>query len=270
MTNVFDRVAALPGFSQFRRRRFEKRFSTHVEGGFGGNLYRGVFASFEAAQASAPAGKPIGYDNPAAAALYLERTRRIYPSDYPVIFWLERMFRSGLTSVFDVGGHIGIGYYAYRKYLSYPPGLKWTVHDVPAVIAQGRELAKTMDQPRQLSFAEDAAAASGYDIFFAAGSLQYLPITLAELLQPLSKRPRCLILNLLPLHPSESFFTLQSMGAAFCPYRISQFGAFVKALTQLGYVQRDAWENPDKRCIVAFDPEHSLDRYYGFTFELAA
>jgi hypothetical protein len=42
----------------------------------------------------------------------------------------------------------------------------------------------------------------------------------------------------------------------------------VKSLTQLGYVQRDAWENPDKRCTVAFEPGHSIDRYYGFTFEL--
>ena len=80
----------------------------------------------------------------------------------------------------------------------------------------------------------------------------------------------CLILNLLPLHPTESFFTLQSIGAAFCPYRVIQFGAFVKSLSQLGYVQRDAWENPDKRCTIAFDPAHSIDRYYGFTFELPA
>ena len=80
---AFERLAMLVGLEHFRRRRFERRFAIHVEGGFGGNLYRGVFPSFEAAQASAPPGKPIGYDNPTAAALYEERTRRVYPSDYP-------------------------------------------------------------------------------------------------------------------------------------------------------------------------------------------
>ncbi|HEU4778286.1 MAG TPA: TIGR04325 family methyltransferase [Steroidobacteraceae bacterium] len=259
----------MPGLlERFRRHQFDKQFAAHVEGGFGGNLYRGVFKTFEEAQASAPQGKPLGYDNPAAADLYLERTRRIYPSDYPVVYWLDRLFRSGLRTVFDFGGHIGLGYYAYRKYVTYPEGMRWTVHDVPAVMARGRELSQGMDPERRLSFADGVAAADGYDVFFSAGALQYLPTTLAEMLAPLARKPRALVLNLAPLHPAESFYTLQSIGAAFCPYRVLQFGAFVKSLTQLGYVQRDAWENPDKRCTIAFEPGHSIDRYYGFTFEL--
>lgn len=268
MSNMLDRLAALPPFDHFRRRRFEKRFSSHVEGGFGGNLYRGVFATFEAAQASSPPGKRTGYDNPEAAGLYVERTRRVYPSDYPVMLWLDKMFRNGQKTVFDFGGHIGIGYYGYRKYVTYPEGLTWTVHDVPAVVAQGREVAKTMDTERRLAFADHYSAADGCDIYFSAGALQYLPTPLAEMLAQLAKRPRYLLLNLLPLHPSASFYTLQSIGLAYCPYRVMQFGEFVKGITQLGYVQRDAWENPDKRCTIAFDPEHSIDRYYGFAFEL--
>ena len=55
-----------------------------------------------------------------------------------------------------------------------------------------------------------------------------LPVTLAELLQPLSQRPRCLILNLLPLHPSESFLKHQSKGAAVFPKPKGPFGAVVK------------------------------------------
>jgi putative methyltransferase (TIGR04325 family) len=259
----------MPGIlERLKRRKFERQFAGHEEGGFGGNLYRGVYATFEEAQASAPAGKPLGYDNPAAAELYLERTRRIYPSDYPVVYWLDRLFRNGLRTVFDFGGHIGLGYYAYRKYVNYPDGMRWTVQDVPAVMARGRELATTMDPDKRLAFADDVSAADGVDVFFSAGALQYLPTTPAEMLAPLKTKPRALLLNLAPLHPSESFYTLQSIGLAFCPYRVLQFGQFVKSLTQLGYVQRDAWENPDKRCTVAFEPGHSIDRYYGFLFEL--
>jgi putative methyltransferase (TIGR04325 family) len=264
---LLDRLAALPPFDTLRKRRFERQFASHVEGGFGGNLYRGVFPTFEAAAASAPPNKPKGYDNPDAAGLYLERTRRVYPSDYPVMFWLDKIFREGHKSVFDFGGHIGVGYYAYRKFITYPEGLTWTVHDVPAVVAQGRELSKTMDAERRLCFADHYSAADGADVYFSAGALQYVPTSLPDMLAPLKKKPRYLVLNLLPLHPTKSFYTLQSIGLAYCPYKLVQFGEFVKGLTQLGYVQRDAWENPDKRCTIAFDPEHSIDRYYGFVFQ---
>ena len=80
------------------------------------NLYRGIFPTFAQAQASAPHTRPVGYDNAGAADLYRERTRRVYPSDYPAMFWLDRLFQEGATSVFDIGGHIGIGYYAYQRY----------------------------------------------------------------------------------------------------------------------------------------------------------
>ena len=48
--NFLDRLAALPPIDSIRRRRFERQFASHVEGGFGGNLYRGVYPTFEAAQ----------------------------------------------------------------------------------------------------------------------------------------------------------------------------------------------------------------------------
>src|SRR5687767_3135870 len=101
MQKALNAVAEWGPVRESRKRRFEQQFAGHIEGGFGGNLYRGVFATFEEAQASAPQGKPIGYDNQAAADLYLERTRRVYPSDYPVMFWLEKLFQAGARTVFD-------------------------------------------------------------------------------------------------------------------------------------------------------------------------
>jgi len=251
-----------------RRRSFEKRFARHEEGGYGGNLYRGVYPTFAAAQQSAPPSKPTGYDNAASADLYLDRTKRVYPADYPVLFWLEKLFLSGRKSVFDLGGHIGVAYYAYRKYLTYPASLRWVVHDVPAVMARGRELATRLDSHKALSFADSTRDATGFDVFFASGSLQYLPVTLGEILNELPQRPRHVLVNLTPLHPSESFFTLQSIATSYCPYRVTQFGRFVEELGKVGYRQRDVWENPDKRCEIAFDPAHSLDRYYGGLFDL--
>lgn len=248
----------------WRRRRYEREFAQNRDG----NLFRGVFATFEEAAASAPGTRPLGYDNPASAAMYLDRTRRVHSTDYPVMFWLARLFGEGRARLYELGGHIGVSYYAYRRYLPYPAALRWTVHDVPAVVAQGRRLAAERDAARQLAFSERFEEASGSDVFLAQGSVQYLPDLLAQRLAALPARPAHVILNLTPLHERESYFTLQSIGTAFCPYRVTSIGEFLRGFERLGYALADQWENPEKRCEIPFHAGHSLDRYYGFHFRL--
>src|SRR5438477_12426004 len=64
------------------------------------NLFLGVFDSFEAAAASAPPTRPLGYDNPDSASLYLRRLR-IDEHDYPALFWLSLSLSEGMRSVAD-------------------------------------------------------------------------------------------------------------------------------------------------------------------------
>ena len=262
-----DRLAAFPPIQHWRVDRYEQRFARAQQV----NLFRGVFAGYAEAERSAPSTKPIGYDHPEPAAMYEERTRLVYPSDYPVLFWLQRLLATGACdSLFDLGGHIGVGYYAYQRYLSYPESLSWRVCDVPAVVERGREWAKTHDRRGQISFTDQLGEATGKDLFFASGSLQYLPHTLAEILAGLSSRPRHLLINLLPLHPRESYFTLQNIGTAFCPYRIGAESGFIRDITRLGYQLVDRWQNLEKACFIPFHAEHSLDRYHGFYFKVAS
>ena len=243
------------------RARYERSFAANRGPQ---HMFRGVYGTFDEAQASAPADLPIGYDHPAPAAMYMDRTRKTYPADYPVLFWLAKLLREGCTTVFDLGGHIGVSYYAYRRYLTYPPALQWRVHDVPAVIASGRQIAKDKDKEGFLGFAEDFAEASGMEVLMALGSLQYLPEALSQRLGKLKAPPRHLLLNLMPLHERHSYFTLQSIGTAFCPYRITAIGDFLRGFEEIGYVVVDSWENPDKKCEIPFHSDRSLDRYYGF------
>jgi len=261
---ALDRLAALPFVEPHLRRRYDR----HFEANTGRNLFRGVYPTFEAAAAAAPANRPVGYDNDDSAALYDERSRRLYPTDYPVLFWLQRLLAEGCRTVFDLGGHVGVSYYAYRRVLPWFEGLSWTVHDVPAVMARGRALAAGKDPARALGFEENFEAAAGTDILLAMGSLQYLPETLAERLGRLVRAPRHLLLNLTPLHATESYFTLQGIGTAYCPYRITALGAFTQSLAGLGYERVDQWDNPDKRCTIPFHPGHSLEGYHGFHFRL--
>jgi putative methyltransferase (TIGR04325 family) len=264
--NVIDAAASMPGIREALKGSYERAFTANRDA----NLFRGVFDTFDAARKSAPATLPLGYDNADAASMYVDRTRKIYPTDYPVIFWLQKLFAEGLSAVFDVGGHIGVSYYSYRRYIAYPNGLSWIVHDVPAVMEAGRKFAEGRDQDRRLSFSESFDGADGKDILFALGSLQYLEETLAERLARLKNMPRHLILNLTPLHHKHSYFTLQSIGTAFCPYRVTSVGEFLKGLDALGYKLVDQWENPDKKCEIPFHPEYSLDHYHGFYFRLDA
>ena len=260
---AIERLATLPPVRGYLQAQYDRTFAANRTE----NLFRGVFETFEDAQRSAPATLPLGYDNPAAAAMYVERTRQTYPTDYPVMFWLQKLFAEGCTSVFDLGGHIGVSYYAYRRHMQYPASLSWAVHDVPAVVEQGRVVAAEKDREGYLSFCDAFSAADGMEILFALGSLQYLPETLTSRLAKLQAPPRHLLLNLTPLHDQLSYFTLQSVGTAFCPYRITAVPTLLKSLDELGYSMIDHWENPDKKCSSPFYPEHSLDKYHGFYFK---
>jgi putative methyltransferase (TIGR04325 family) len=246
-------------------RRYEREFAANRKA----NLFRGIFDSPEAAEASVPPERMAGYDNSDAAALYVDRIKRVSPSDYAVMFWLSKLLTPGQCRILDLGGHIGVSYYAYRNYLIYPRELRWTVHDVPAVMARGRELARENDRTGQLDFCERFEDCRNPDIVMAIGALQYLPDTLPERLATLDILPRHVLLNLVPLHMRESYYTLQSIGPAYCPYRIFARDEFIKGFEALGYTLVDWWENPEKNCVIPFHPERSLDRYFGFLFSRA-
>jgi len=254
---MVDGLTQMPGLRQLL---YEVRFRRNLRE----NLYRGVYASFDAAAAAAPANEPLGYDTAAAAGMYRDRMKVVFPTDYPVLFWLQQLFAKGCTQLFELGGHVGVSYYAYQTVMSYPDTLRWVVSDVPAVMERGAALAKNQDELGKLSFEGDFSKAAQADVFLAMGVLQYLPETLAERLASLERKPRHLLLNLTPLHPERAYFTLQSNGTAFCPYRIEQMSAFLDSLKALGYTVRDTWINPDKTCKIHFHPKLSLDRYYGF------
>ncbi|HEX3139893.1 MAG TPA: methyltransferase, TIGR04325 family [Rhizobacter sp.] len=254
----------MPGLAQWRQSRFNRSF----EAGQAIGTCRGVFDTLAQAAAAAPTTRPLGYDNNDAAAMYRDRLSRVYPSDYAMMLWLQNAFADGVRSVFDLGGHIGLAYYAYQRVVAFPQDVSWQVNDVPAVLASGREEALVRDPSRRLTFNENFEAAADADLLFTAGCLQYLEESLAQRIAALPRRPRWVLVNLLPLHEQLSFWTVQSIGAAFCPYRIQQKAGFFSDMEKLGYRSLDTWENLDKSCWVAFRPEHTLDRYYGAAFRL--
>jgi putative methyltransferase (TIGR04325 family) len=252
--------------ARFEAARQHRRFARNRDQ----NLFYGVFDSADAAMQSAPDTRPIGYDNEASTTLYDFHLVRVFAYDYPVLHWLRRSFDEGLGQVLDIGGHIGIKYYAFRRYLDYPAGLRWQVCDVPSVTARGREVAASRDAQNRLSFVSTPSSARPSDLLLLSGSLQYLPVSIGELLGTLAGAPRRIIVNITPIHPDRTFFTLNSIGTAFCPYRVVSEPDALAQFAAHGYRPVDRWDCPGKPMEIPGHPEHSLEQYTGFCLDRAA
>jgi putative methyltransferase (TIGR04325 family) len=247
--------------SSVREAAYRRKFLDNREE----NLFMGSFESFAAAEAGAPPSKAVGYDNAPANAYY---SHQVYFYDYPGLFWLGRSLDDGMRSVFDLGGHVGIKYYAFRRMLTYPVGLRWTVCDVPAVVKAGQELAVQREATAQLDFTTDFRQASGYDLLYASGSLQYLPMRISEIIAALPVKPKRIVINTAAVHPDRTIYTLNSIGFAVCPYRIQHHDEQLAELTGAGYKRRDVWRNEGKPIEVPFVEGGDQAYYAGCCFDL--
>lgn len=245
-----------------RKKLYSKKFNTHENV----NYFNGSFNSFEEALFSIPKNRNIGYNNSQAAKLYIDRCFKIHSTDYPVLFWLQKIMAE-IDSVFDFGGHIGVSYYAYSNLLSLEHLRKWTVCDVPSVVSEGEEI-KKKKSVTNLNFVTDINQCENYDLFIANGSLQFLEWELYDKLNGLVKKPRFIIFNMTPIHPIYKTITLHNMGVAFCPYYIRKEEDFFDGLKQIGYTVVDKWVNPEKNCNIPFSSERSLMFYTGAILKL--
>jgi len=137
----------------------------------------------------APASKPVGYDNPAAATL-MSHARPLWLSDYSVVFWLEKAMQEA-PSVLDIGGYVGISY-SFHEYLHHPEELQWIIYDVPALTEAGIEIARREHGPG-LSFTAELNSNIQVHTVLALGALQFSEQSLPELLSRLARLPSHLI-----------------------------------------------------------------------------
>jgi putative methyltransferase (TIGR04325 family) len=248
--------------SSVREAAYRRKFLENREE----NLFMGSFESFAAAEAGAPPSKAVGYDNAEAAkTLY---SHQLYFYDYPALFWLSRALDDGMRSVFDLGGHVGIKYYAFRRVLPFPTDLRWTVCDVPGVVKTGHDLAVQREATDQLGFTTDFHDAAGFDVLYASGSLQYLPLRISEIIAQLPVKPKRIVINTAAVHEERTLYTLNSIGFAVCPYRIQHHDELLAELAASGYKRRDAWRNEGKPIEVPFVEGGDKAFYAGCCFDL--
>lgn len=264
LARIANAVAELPGIRRLAEPVYRRQFLRFRRPG---NACHGVFDTYAEARAIAQSLQaPATYDLDDAGRLYRERLERIVVSDYPSIYWLSRLLDAGERKVFDLGGHIGISYYGFRRYIDYPGDMQWLVHDLPAMARAGRAHALQHDPERRLAFSDQPEAADGCDVLFTSGALQYLDYTLPELLQRLQHRPSHVLVNLTPMHPRCSFFTLQNIRIAICPYRVTAVPEFIAGMESMGYALIDHWQSRERSLRIPFRPGYEVDSYHGFYF----
>jgi len=243
------------------RRYFNGAQGRHVR------LFQGIFPDFETAAAAVPSGWRSGYDNEASARRVIDEWLGVYPNDYPVMFWLSKVLPE-CRLLFDWGGNVGLKYFAYRKYLSYPASMTWLVNDVPAVVEFG--LANALrESPGNLRFSTSLDEIPSADVLLAAGVLHFIDDPFG-LLRSFERLPKHLILSKVPAYASPSAWTVHNMGTAMCPYHLFNRDELVGAIEDLGYALIDEWKFPDVSCSIPFFPEKSVTAYSGFYFSKRA
>ena len=230
-------------------------------------LFRGVYRDFAAAEASIPAGKRVGYDHVELAGMYRKRMTKACESDYAVLYWMRRILEGEPSSiVYDFGGHVGVSYHGWQRYLPYGDSMRWIVYDMPAITKVGEELARE-SKSRHLSFSNAVEDARDCTVFFSAGALQYCDESVASVLDRAGARPRHIILNKMPVYEGESFVTVQSTGRAFHAYRIFNRDELVGSIESRGYRLVDDWQNREQSCSIPFTRGKEIEAYSGYYFE---
>ncbi len=249
-----------PAVLHVKRRQF---FSPQ---GFGDCF--GVFDSFDAARAWLP--RSAEFDEAALAEEYVQvRTQRVFAYDYPVMWWLERAMRDdGAATVLDIGGSVGVHYYAYRRFFDMPANLHWHVAEVPAIASVGRELA-ALNNASALHFTQDFAhSAAAADVWLSAGALQYVEEgRIDRMLEKTGARPRHILLNKLPLYRGPDFVTTQNIGAGcYAPVHIYNRLRFVRGIEAMGYTLQDEWSTPERSLHLPGHPDKTIAAFSGLYF----
>jgi putative methyltransferase (TIGR04325 family) len=226
----------------------------------------GVYETSEQVHAHLPRNRKIGHDHSEAAVLYIDRPLVARPSDYPAMFWMRPMLND-TSRVFDWGGNLGHSYLTFRRYFEIPKHLHWTVCDLPAVIAKGREYVQDKNAAH-LHFTSSLDDAAGHDIFLSCGALQYWYESFAGWLKKLPSLPAHLLINRIPVWEGKTYFTLEDIKAVVNPYLIRNRSEFVDSLTTIGYELVDSWPCLESTVRIRLRPSRHISAYAGFYFRL--
>ena len=233
-------VWRIPGLKQLRRSGW---LNHKLRLGYG--AYWGAFPSREDAVRFLRPSRLATADNEDMAVMNVEAFSTVHSFDWPIMFFMMDFKRRGrLTTVTDLGGHLGVKYHAFRKFLALPKDTSWQVVDVPAVCKEGRRRQRSGET--SLQYFEDPEKTAPCDVLLCSGVLQYLDYSLVEAVARLPSRPRLILLNKVAISRDSAFYTLESLGRSRIPYHVTTIADLDRARDALGYRLLSRWSIPDR------------------------
>ena len=259
-------VKDLPLIRTWIDKRRYKRFCSKE--GFAS--FYGVFDSFTNARSKCPTSQEFNHRN-LADDYANSRIKQLFNYDYPAIFWLNKAFSENATGVFDIGGSVGVHYYAYQQILDYPVKMNWVIFETPEVVRVGHEIATLMGGDKSQLFFTDSLEINRVkaDIWFCAGALQYIENAHpCRLLVNCGKRPTYIILNKLPVYNGEDFVVAQNIGNnSYAPAYVYNRSRLVSEFESMGYKLLDSWKVLEYNFYLPGYPEKSFDNLSGMAFK---
>lgn len=231
--------------------------------------FSGVFPTRDQALASLPSHRRAAYDSDDVAEVNFAAMTQRMAWDYPVIYWISTLLQKSPQShlsILDAGGHMGTKYMAFADLIPIQD-LTWMVYDLPAILRAARSLQANGTVPEKVRFIDAPGAAGQVDMLLASGLLQYLDISLAELLGQMTAPPRYVLLNKVAVRDGDSIVTLEKIGPAMVPYHIRAKPAFEASLADLGYRIRDQWPIPDLSHRISTHPWLPASQSKGYMLE---
>jgi putative methyltransferase (TIGR04325 family) len=228
----------------------------------------GVFDSFNQARERCPPSREFNQRQLTDEYVKI-RTQQLFTYDYAVIFWLDKAFSENSTTIFDIGGSVGVHYHAYKQVLDYPLKTTWSVFETPEVVKVGREIA-TRTGSLQLVFTDSLEMSQvEADIWISAGALHYIEDARpCRLLANCKKRPIHIIFNKLPVYSGEDFVTAQNIGnSSYAPAYVYNRSKFVNEIESMGYKLLDSWDVHERTFYLPGHPEKSFGNYSGMYFK---
>jgi len=233
--------------------------------------YRGVYLSFKQASKSIP-NVEQDYDNAYRKKReYKEQGKKVIDSkfrnhDYPLLFWLSRSL-TDTTGVLELGGSLGHLYYSIKNLIDFPEKMKWQIAELPEAVSLGAELANERNE-KQLTFIDSSQIENSTpaNVFISSGAIQYMTVSLVEILSSLPTMPEHVIIHDLPVHSKQSFWTTQRLEYCRVPYHVYSLNKFIEDFDNLGFelIAQWNWLRPME---IPFHKAFSLNHLQGFYFK---
>lgn len=255
MRGVLERVGKVPG----------------VERALVG--FRRGFETREEAERCAAKYGFVEHEHPASIRRHLMLAEHARPSDYAVMFHLERML-PGVRRLIDLGGNVGNLFYCYSRYLKFPAEFRWVVVEIAAVAEVGAALAKERGEER-LRFVtglKDAATegADAETVLLVSGALHYFETPLGVLLAEAGMAPAQVIVNRSPVLVAGTVIGIQDGGGYVTTARVLDRRELLASMEKAGYRLADEWVAAELNMRLPLRPQSSVGSYSGFLFTRAA